>query len=252
MTTPIVRSLDKAFDLLDQIIADGGERPLADLALAVGLPFSTAHRMARTLEERDLLMRHAPGRYLPGPALIALAGRIDPHRVLAQTCRPVMARLARQTGRTIHLGVLEDGMVTYLAKAGEDPAAAFTREGMQLEAYCSGIGKVLLAHAAPAVRQAYLADGPFVALTGATLIDPAALRDHLAAVLERGWALDDAEVFETLRCVAVPLRGQDGRVTAALSISGPAHLMDDRRQARLLDLLRAAAARIEARMKPET
>jgi IclR family transcriptional regulator, acetate operon repressor len=138
-------------------------------------------------------------------------------------------------------------MVTYLLEESHGPAATFTQEGMQLEAYCSGIGKVLLAHLDEDRRERYLADGPFVALTPSTIVKPSALRDHLAIVKAQGWAVDDSEVFETLKCVAAPLRCSDGTVVAAVSISSPAGLADDAYEHALVTLLEAVTT-IEAKL----
>jgi IclR family acetate operon transcriptional repressor len=167
--------------------------------------------------------------------------------VLADASRSLLQRLARKLSTTVHLAVLEGEMVTYLVKAYGGGPDLLTRELIQLEAYCSGVGKVLLAHLDEAAREAYLDTGPFVALTAATITDPAAWRAELDRVRRQGFARDDAEVKESLYCIAVPLRGPDGRVVAALSASGlssPAH------QPPSLPELLACAARIEARIGP--
>lgn len=249
MATPIPQSLNKALDLLARVIEDDGAHPLGDLARDLGLPVSTAHRFSRALEERGLLTRERPGRYLAGPALLNLAHRLDAGRILARLARPELRRLAKRTRQTVHMGVLEGGMVTYLAKEGGGHAAAFTREDMQLEAYCSGIGKVLLAHLAGEERARYLADGPFVALTSQTIVDPAALAIHLDIVRAQAWAIDDAEVFEALKCLAAPVKRPDGLVVAAVSVSAPAEDFDEPYRLRTLEALRETTAAIEARLR---
>jgi DNA-binding IclR family transcriptional regulator len=138
-------------------------------------------------------------------------------------------------------------MVTYRIKTGRGAHDLFTRTGLQLEAYCSGIGKVLLAHLPVAERHAYLAAGPFVALTSHTITDPARLAVALDAVRAEGFATDLGEIVEDLQCLAVPVRQPDGRVRAAISVSrqtgrGRTPPMDD-----TLALLLVAAQEIEAR-----
>ena len=83
--------------------------------------------------------------------------------------------------------------------------------------------------------------------TPSTIVEPSALRDHLAIVKAQGWAVDDAEVFETLKCVAAPLRRPDGTVVAAVSISSPAGLADDAYEHALVTLLEALTT-IEAKL----
>jgi IclR family acetate operon transcriptional repressor len=248
MATPVPRTLEKALNLLRIVVDDDGQRPFAELAQDVGLPASTAHRLGAALERYGFILRERPGRYLPGPGLMALARRVDERKVLARISRPVLRDLSQRWRQTVHLGVLEDSMVTYLAKSAHGPAAAFTREDMQLEAYCSGIGKVLLANLPPAARKRYLSEGPFVALTPNTIVDPEVLRQHLEQVEVQGWACDDAEVFEDLKCLAVPVRGADCSVIAAISISAPARTFEESRREQALAALRDAAIRIEQRM----
>lgn len=247
MATPASQTLEKALGLFAVVLADDGNNPLSVLAERAGLPFSTAHRLTATLERQGMIQKESRGRYVAGPTMLAAARTLDEGRLVARLSRPVLAGLARRLKQTVHLGQLEDGMVTYLLKESHGPAATFTQEGMQLEAYCSGIGKVLLAHLDEDRRERYLADGPFVALTPSTIVKPSALRDHLAIVKAQGWAVDDSEVFETLKCVAAPLRCSDGTVVAAVSISSPAGLADDAYEHALVTLLEAVTT-IEAKL----
>jgi IclR family acetate operon transcriptional repressor len=246
LAAPASQTLDKALTLLSVILADHGGSTLGILAKEIGLPLSTAHRLVATLERRGMIQRATRGRYLPGPALLATTRGLDEGRVIAGLSRPFLSGLAHRLRQTVHLGVLDDGMVTYLAKESHGTAALFTREGQQLEAYCSGVGKVLLAYLPDEPRERYLADGPFVALTQKTIIDPARLREHLAMVRGRGWAVDDREVSENLKCVAAPLRRPDGSVAAAISVSAPSDLPGTfyaKALAALLDMI----AQLEAR-----
>jgi len=144
---------------------------------------------------------------------------LDEKQVIAHAAAPVLHRLATQVRSVVQLGTLEDDMVTYRIKTGKGAQKLFTRTGLQLEAYCSGIGKVLLAHLPDAARQAYLAAGPFVALTPRTITDAARLAKVLADVRQRGFASDVGEIAEDLVCIAVPIHTPDGRVPAAISVS---------------------------------
>jgi DNA-binding IclR family transcriptional regulator len=120
---------------------------------------------------------------------------------------------------TAHLGVLDGDMVTYLIKESASQVDLFTRENMQLEAYCSAIGKILLAHLTAPALAAYLAAGPFVRLTPNTVIDPAEIQGHLEMVRQTDIAIDNQEVAEDLVCLAVPTRSSTGQVIAAISCS---------------------------------
>nr|MBP6380884.1 IclR family transcriptional regulator [Sphingorhabdus sp.] len=157
--------------------------------------------------------------HVAGARLLGLLHRLDEKQIIANVAAPLLHELAARVRTVVQLGTFENDMVTYRIKTGRGANALFTRIGMQLEAYCSGMGKVLLANLPVAEREAYLASGPFVALTEHTIVEPARLREELDAVRNQGFAIDDEEVSPGLRCMAVPLRRSDGRVLAAISVS---------------------------------
>jgi len=217
--TPHISAVERTLDFLEAIVADGGAHNIRILAEAAGLPHATAHRQVRTLIARGYLTSIAKGRHVAGPRLIRLGTAVDPLATLVRAARPMLLQLARSAKGTAHLGVLENDMVTYLVKAGAAGDQLFTQEGKQLEAYCSGIGKVLLAYLSDTERERYLADGPFTALTRKTITDPDLLRSELAATRARGFAIDDEEIAPSLQCVAVPLLMADGAACAAISVT---------------------------------
>jgi len=240
-------ALDRGLTLLQLIVTDAGERPLSELADVMGLPASSARRMVGLLLRRGLVIRVAPGHFAAGPALLALPG---PQCIVADLARPVMLRLARTIQATVHLGLLDEDMVTYIAKAHGGGPEILTQEGTQLEAYCSAVGKVLLSMLPDRSMHAYLAAGPFVALTDKTQTDPQRIRQQLLAVRAQGWAVEQGEVQEGLGCIAVPIPRLDAALPPsvrrlALSIS---RVRDAPLSARMLAedqrRLEACAARI--------
>lgn len=177
----------------------------------------------------------------------ALAGMIDDRQIMTNAAAPILDRLAVHTGCVVQLGIFENDMVTYLVKTGQSAGDLFTKVGMQLEAYCSGIGKVLLAHLPVQAQAEYLAGGPFIALTDQTITDPLLLKDELDHVATQSFAVDDEEVVTGLQCVAVPVRNMQGEVIAAISASRATQIDNRRWQAQLLPFLRAAASEIGQR-----
>lgn len=211
-------AIDRILALFGAIAQDDAVRPLSAIAAELGLPPSTAYRMAALLVRRGLIAPARRGHYRGGLALLDLAARCDPHRILADAARPMLRRLARETQATAHLGVWDGDMVTYVVKEAASGSALFTREGGQLEAYCSAIGKVLLANLEPDRQDAYLAAGPFVALTDRTVIEPERIRATLRQVVAQDHAVDEQEIANDLFCIALPVR-RDNRVMAAISLS---------------------------------
>lgn len=217
--TPLLGSTRRALAMLDAVLADRGASNVSQLARAQGLPVATAHRQVATLVAEGYLAPLAHGRHIAGPRLRALMALVDDVQVMANVAAPLLQRLAAKFGGVAQMGTFENDMVTYRLKTGEAAGALFTRVDMQLEAYCSGMGKVLLANLPEAERNAYLASGPFVALTAATITDPADLARELADVARQGFAQDRGEIAPDLFCLAVPIRRPDGSVPAAISLS---------------------------------
>lgn len=213
------KSVAKAFKLLSRIVSDGGKSSLTEITAPLKIPLPTAHRIAETLIRQGYLVRSRRGHYHAGPELRILHPNLSIAEVASGIARPLLAKLARKYKCTAHLGVLEGGMVTYLVKAGNTETELFTREKMQLEAYCSAIGKILLAAEPEQDLEAYLENGPFVSLTANTLVAPDLLRSEIEAVSDNGIAIDNREVSEDLFCIAVPVTDQDGRIFAAISLS---------------------------------
>lgn len=231
--------------MLEAVLADRDGRSVSAIAASIGLPRATAHRQIATLLQDDYLARLANGRLVAGPRLLALVQLVDHKQVIVAAAAPVLHRLAERLACVVQLGTLENDMVTYRIKTGQRAGDFFTRVGLQLEAYCTGIGKVLLAHLPDREREAYLATGPFPALTARTITDPEHLRAELASVHARGFARDDEEIAEGLVCLAVPVRNPDGDVAAAISASRSAAMLRGVPDDALLEHLRAAAHAIE-------
>lgn len=226
MATPRIQSVDRAFSLLACIARHGGRESLPTMAAQCGLSVATAHRLLSTMETLGAVIHVAPGEYRIGMGVLELSRCATQDDLLAATAEASVRRLAQAVGATAHLAVLDgEFMVNYLAKATRRGHAVPTRIGCRLEAYCSALGKVLLAALPPAAQQTYLGEGPFIALTDRTITDPAALAEELARVRKQGHAIDDRELFEDLRCVAVPICDGQGTVVAALSVSTPATAM---------------------------
>ncbi|HZU65210.1 MAG TPA: IclR family transcriptional regulator [Novosphingobium sp.] len=216
---PLVAATQRSLTMLEAIVADRAASSVSALARAAGLPVATAHRQVATLVAEGFLAPAGHGRHIAGPRLRALGALVEDVQLIANIAAPLLRKLAARFGGVAQLGTFENDMVTYRVKTGAAANTLFTRVDMQMEAYCSGVGKVLLAHLPAAQRSAYLAGGPFVALTPATITAPADLARELEEVARQGFAQDRGEIAPDLFCLAVPIRDRAGAVPAALSLS---------------------------------
>ena len=238
------QALDRALTLFASVLKDRGRTSLATLAQRKKIPPSTAHRLIAAFERQGLVMRSTRGHYVAGMRMLELTP--DRRQILIHASRVSLCRLARETKRTAHLGILETDMVTYLVKAGGTRVPVFTREMIQLEAYCTGIGKVLLAGLAPSALDRYLSGGSFVPLTPTTLTAPKQIRAALQTIARTGYAVDNAEMVEGLHCVAVPIRDVMGRTIAAISLASTMETATD--MPLLLNALAQTAHAIERKL----
>jgi IclR family transcriptional regulator, acetate operon repressor len=217
-----------------------------DLSAATGLPPSTTHRILSELV--DLGWVHTAERsYTPGPRLLSLVRRIDVDGGLARIAYEPVSRLSRQTGYTVHFGVLHgDAAVYAIKKEGRRAYLMRSRVGDELPLHRSAIGKAILSHMPEAqVRQIAERTG-LPAATPNTITDVEALIEHLAEARRRGWATDEEENEEHTRCIGAAVLDADGRPLGAVSLSALVFDMPQDLAQRMAGMVMATAKEISA------
>jgi IclR family acetate operon transcriptional repressor len=215
-----VQSVERALGLLDLLARAGGRLGLSELAERSGLPLGTVHRLLATLGAAGYVRQDGDRRYALGTALMPLGDAAT--RLLGGWAQPFLVRLVEASGETSNLAVLEDDRVLYLAQApGRHRMRMFTEVGKRVPPHTTAVGKVLMAwHDEVQVRRVLARLGQ-TARTGRSITTVPAFLAELEAVREQGWAVDDEEEEEGVRCLAVPV-GPGPTAVAALSVSGPA------------------------------
>jgi DNA-binding IclR family transcriptional regulator len=218
-----VKTLRKALAILDAFA--GGERPLsvAEVAVLTGVARPTAHRLAQTLVAEGYLAQDPrDGRMTPGYSVLRLAGSLlDTDHVRLESL-PHLENLARPSGERASLGILHRNELLYLAGV-EKPSLPmiYSRFGKTVPAYCSALGKALLAFLPEQELQSYLKDVELTRQTDATITDEAELRAELAKIRETGIAIDRAERAVGIYCIASAILVH-GRPVAAIGLTGRA------------------------------
>lgn len=220
---PLIQSVDRAIDVLEYL-ADRDEGAVTDLAAALGVHKSTAFRLLAALETRGLVEQVSErGRYRLGAGLVRLAGATAARLDLVEQSRPVSRRLAAEVGETVNVARLEDDAVVNVDQVlGGANVTTQNWVGQRTPLHATSSGKVLLAFADPALR-ARLLTRPLPRFTPATITDLPALEAELARASASGWASTREELELGLNAVAAPVRGHDGAVVAAVSVSGPSY-----------------------------
>ena len=233
---------------LSVIAAFSGRGPLlgvAELAQLTGLTKPIVRRIMLTLERLGYA-RASDGRFALTPKVLTLGHAYLSSVRLTDVARPLMEQLTDELGLSVTLAALDGGDVVYVDRVQRGRRFSVTlAAGTRLPAYATSLGHVLLAFATPAEVEAVLGSGPLPALTERTLTEPAALRDRLVLVRERGWDAVDQEMEIGRRSAAAPIFDADGRAIAALALSaGTVECSMQRLTSELLPPLRAAAGAI--------
>ncbi|SMF77853.1 transcriptional regulator, IclR family [Tistlia consotensis] len=252
MSVQLNASVLKAFAILGLFTAERSEITAATVAAELGLNGVTAHRFLRTLERAGALVAAAKGVYRLGFLLVDLGDRATHQAQLGRTLQPVLDAITRDMNEASMVTAFQADMVVCIARALSGRSLSVDiRVGSQLDGYCTANGKLWLASLpAPALAR-YLDLVERRPLTGATIVERAALLEELERVRRQGWASNENEREEGIRAIAVPVTTHEGRMIAGLSVFGPTLRMTDAVMARALERLRAARAEIEQAMYGE-
>lgn len=222
------QTLLRGLDVIDALIDD--PLSLAELSERLQLTRSTTHRLASALVERRLLSFRPREGYTLGPKLLELGHAASQQMHLPRIARPWLEQLSAATEDTVHLGVLDGREALYLDKVpGRRRINIGSRLGERHPIASTGLGKALiLDKSEPEWTEFYSPKGEaFDSAARAVWLER--MRGYAA----KGYAFDLEENEDQIRCVAAPVRGVDGRVVAAISVSSAAQYMSDARMADL-------------------
>lgn len=215
-------TVGKACDVLDLVA--GFQRPVrfGELLDACSFPKATLYRFLQTLTNQGMLS-YDPDRqtYAPGIRLVRLAHAAWTHSSLAPIARPFLDRLSQDLGETVHLAQLDASQVLYVDKRNAaEPVEMYSQAGKVGPAYCTGVGKAMLAYLPENDLNRALSQQSYHRFTEFTLTSDAALKAELTEIRARGFAFDREEHEPGIICVAAPILTERERVLGALSVTG--------------------------------
>lgn len=217
-----LEGLDRVVAILDLLGTSDNSLSLAEICQQMDLCKSTAHRALMALERTGLIERAASHRYRLGLKLYDMGYRAVEQIDLRSRVHPYLRELALRVGETVHLGVLHRTRIVYIDKI--EPVnrrvCISSRTGTSNPVYSTSLGKAILAFMPADEAAKIIADMRFTGFTSKTLTSPDELQEALERVRRRGFAVDDEEMEIGTRCVGAPIHDGDGRVIAAVSVSG--------------------------------
>ena len=245
-----IKVLNKTFSILEILLKHDSAMNMTEISEKLGLYPSTIHRILDTLKYWGYVEQNTnTQKYQLGLKLLEL-GMAKLHQIdLVREVTPYLKALVKQYNETVHLGVLEEGEVLYLAKEeSSQTIRMISYIGKRAPLHCTALGKVLLAYMSEEERKKILEEKELPRLTKNTITDKGELEKELDKIREQDFALDREENEKDVRCIGAPIRNYKGKVIAAISISSPIFRIDKNVQNNLKEALIKTTNKISKRL----
>ena len=249
--TGSVQSIDRAFDILEELSSVPQGLALSDLAAATSLHASTAHRILASLASRGYVRKDPEsGKYRLTLRLYEISRRVSSVLDLLSASRPLLEKLSNSVEEIVHLVERDGDQVVYLHKFEPylRPINITSSVGLHNPMYCTGVGKSIMALLPEEEARKIWDNTPIVKFTPKTITTWEAMQENLAQTRQRGFAVDDEEHDMGVRCIAAAIRNWSGEPVSAISISGTAARMTDEAMVRFTPRLLETAADISQLM----
>jgi DNA-binding IclR family transcriptional regulator len=220
--SPSVQSVDRAISVME-FLSRRGWSGVTEVSRELEIHKSTAYRLLTTLRDRGLVEQDAVSeKYRLGFGLVLLARSVRADLDILRCARPVCERLSERTRETVTLAVLEgDDAVIIHQSISRASALGVDWMGRHTPLHATAAGKIFLAYM-PEDQLLRILEGPLERFTENTIVDPASLKGHARKILHAGYGYTVEELETGLNAVGAPIRGADGTVVGAVSVSGPA------------------------------
>ena len=237
---------DKLFGVLEAF-SQNPKAPvtLEEITQSVGLAKTTVHRLLYSMKKIGYVdQNEQSGKYMLAPKFFELGRAVLPYQRVAALARPLLENLRIRCGESVHVGVLDKGLITYIAVLeSQNPYRCAAVIGEVNFAHSTAIGKCLLAELSEQQVEEVIREHGLSKLARNTITNGTQLLQELRRVHEEGVAINIEENIDGVICVAAPVRDQSGQTVAALSVSGPAIRMEV-----ILDGAKQEVKRVAARI----
>ena len=229
-----INSLVKSMKVLEQLV-EKGEMSILELTESSGMGKSTVHRILGTFKSMGYVDQNKENlKYFPTLKIFQLGTKASNRIPLKKIIRPYLQEIYDKCHETVNFGIVDSGDLIYLDKIVTlEPLRVDLEIGNKVSAYCTGIGKAILA----------FTDGldvskiNFVKMTEKTVDSPEKFLEQLEFIRKNGYIIEREEYIPGLTCFAVPIRNREGRALAGISISVPSMRLDEQRKKDLVRLL---------------
>lgn len=218
----IVKSIVKALDILE-LLDKKSELGITEVSENLELDKSTVHRLMSTLKEKGYVVQNTSNnKYLNSFKLFEMGNNVVEKLGLRRQAQPYLEHLARTTNETVNLAIMYDSNIIYIDKIESSATIKVNLNiGKKLPAYCTGLGKAMIAFMSQEKIEEIMKGVEFVQYTDKTVADIDKLMEQLKEIKTQGYSIDDEEYVEGLKCVAAPIFSYSGEVIAAISVAVP-------------------------------
>jgi DNA-binding IclR family transcriptional regulator len=242
----VIGSLEKGVRVIE-LLADHDSLSVSEAASHLDINRSAAHRFLATLRELGWAEKNNEGKYRLTFRILEQGMKVADRFEIRRMARPFMQRLAGLTNETVNLGYWDGQGIVHLDKIDSQNILRMdSRIGSHAPAYCTALGKAILAFLPKEDLDIYMRATEFETTGPNTITEPATLEAELAKIRKKGVAVDDEEMAPGLRCVAAPVFDYTDHPRYSLSVSGPAMRMKKSLIAKIEGDLKTACAELSA------
>jgi IclR family transcriptional regulator, pca regulon regulatory protein len=214
-----VQSLERGLVVIRSFSEDSSRQTLSDVAKRTGYSRAACRRLLHTLEELNYVGVDGRDFYLL-PHILDIGYSYLSSLPFRRIVEPFVEELSSEVKESVSVSVLDGGEVVYVSRVATSRIMTVSISvGNRMPAYCTSMGRVLLASMPLEEQKRQLAETPLTALTKFTLTDEKSILNELAKVAKQGWAINDQELEEGLRSIAAPIVDASHRTVAAMNIS---------------------------------
>lgn len=242
-----VQSLERALTILNTLSDHPDGLPIAKLTKLVDLSKSTTHRLLATLVDMNYVAKDPESdKYKVGLQTLYIARSVLNNNNIANVAKPYLKQLCADVNETVHLCIEDKGEIVYIDKLESNQTIRmYSRIGNRAPMYCTAVGKVLLSGMTEGRLKEIADSTTFTPRTPRTITSTEELHTEVDKVRQQGYALDNIENEEGIRCIAAPIYSHEHRIVASFSISGPSNRVTmDRVNTELITKMKACSLEI--------
>jgi len=229
MEEKINKSIDRALQILELFSLEKPEWGVTEISKALNIYKSNVYNVLTTLVEKSFVKKDSKtDKYKLGIKFFELGSVVIKNIDLRRIAHPYIEKLSKEFNETVHLGVLDKGRVVSIEREESNKSLYSHIEiGRRAPLHCTAVGKAIMSYLSEDEINLIIKEKGLEKFTENTITTKEGLENEFKIIRKQGYAVDNMEHEEGVRCVAGPIRDYNGKVITSMSISGPAFRIDE-------------------------